>query len=146
MVNGSNQLEQAIAIACQAHLGQTDKAGEPYILHPLRVMLRLKSINERIVAVLHDVVEDSGVTLEDLRAHGFSREVLEAIDCLTRRTVESYEAFIDRIAVNVLATRVKIEDIKDNLDLTRLGAVQEGDLARARKYHRALSQLRAAMS
>jgi GTP diphosphokinase / guanosine-3',5'-bis(diphosphate) 3'-diphosphatase len=82
-------LERAIAIASGAHAGQVDKAGQPYILHPLRVMLRIASEAERIAEVLHDVMEDSGVTLELLRAEGFSSEIISAVDALTRRKGES---------------------------------------------------------
>jgi len=112
-------LEDAIALACRAHRGQVDKAGKPYILHPLRVMLRLEDPAAQIVAVLHDVVEDTPVTLADLRAEGYSGEICDAVDCLTRRPGEAYEAFISRAAANPLSRRVKLADLEDNMDPRR---------------------------
>jgi (p)ppGpp synthase/HD superfamily hydrolase len=138
-----NVLEAAIALACESHRGQTDKGGRPYILHPLRLMLGFDSTSEQVVAVLHDVVEDSSVTLEQLRELGFDSSVVDALDCLTRRRAESYDDFVDRVAGNPLATRVKLRDIQDNLDLSRLGTLNAEDLQRIAKYHRALVRLRA---
>jgi (p)ppGpp synthase/HD superfamily hydrolase len=137
-----SDLETAIGLACRVHLGQRDKAGQAYILHPLRLMLKLPNEDERIAAVLHDVVEDGDVSLDDLRQMGFAAPVVDAIDCLSRRPEETYEQFIGRIALNSLATRVKMEDLKDNMDLTRLGLVEDKDLERIGKYHRALMYLR----
>lgn len=138
-----SDLETAIGLACKVHLGQRDKAGQAYILHPLRLMLKLANDDERIAAVLHDVVEDGDVSLDDLRQMGYAEPVVAAIDCLSRRPEETYEQFIERIALNPLASRVKMEDLKDNMDLTRLGAVEDKDLERIGKYHRALMYLRA---
>jgi len=112
-------LEDAIVLACRAHRGQVDKAGKPYILHPLRVMLRLEDSAAQIVAVLHDVVEDTSVTLADLRAEGYSGEICDAVDCLSRRPGEAYEVFISRAAANPLARRVKLADLEDNMDPRR---------------------------
>jgi (p)ppGpp synthase/HD superfamily hydrolase len=118
-------LERAIIFAAQAHGGQTDKAGRPYILHPLRVMMRLSQQDRseddeaRIAAVLHDVVEDCEITLQHLAAHGYSSAVLMAIDALSRRDDERYAAYIMRLAENPLAVRVKIADLEDNLDPNR---------------------------
>ena len=134
-------LERAIALAAEAHAGQVDKAGAPYILHPLRLLLAVDAPTERIVAVLHDVVEDTLWTLEALRAEGFTREVLDAVEALTRRAGESYEAFIERVAANPLARRVKRADLADNLDLGRLPVVTEADLARLARYRAALARL-----
>ncbi len=136
-----NELDKAIAIACKAHEGQVDKAGQPYILHPLRLMLLIINQNERITAVLHDVVEDSDVSLKDLKAEGFSEDILEAINCLSKKTGENYDDFILRISKNDLASAVKIEDIKDNLDVTRIDNLSDEDLTRIKKYHRALKFL-----
>lgn len=136
-----SSLEKAINIATKAHAGQIDKAGKPYILHPLRVMFRVQTEVEMIVAVMHDVIEDSNFELGDLEKLGFSNEVMEAINCLTKRRGECYENFILRILENDLAARIKIEDIKDNLDLTRLHIVTHKDLQRVEKYHRALRVL-----
>ena len=136
-----SDLDQAISIATKAHTGQLDKAGQPYILHPLRLMLKFHAEDEMIVAVLHDVVEDSLFTLESLKEYGFSEIVINAIASLTKSKGESYEDFVSRVSNNDLARKIKIEDIKDNLDLTRLDKVTDKDLARVEKYHRALKRL-----
>lgn len=113
-------LEKAIQIAAQAHAGQTDKAGEPYILHPIRVMLRVQIENERIAAILHDVVEDSPVTLEDLAREGFSKEVIEAVDSLTKKKGETRIEAAHRAAANPIAKVVKLADNAENMDLSRI--------------------------
>lgn len=133
-------IQKALEIALQAHKDQVDKAGEPYILHPLRLMQAMSSEKEQIVAILHDVVEDSEWTLKALKLAGFSEEVIEALDCLTRRH-ESYPEFIERVIVNDLARKVKIADLKDNLDVTRMGSLDDKDLARVKKYHKSLKFL-----
>lgn len=137
----SDILIKAIALANKVHAGQFDKAGKPYILHPLRLMLKFNNEEEMIIAVLHDVIEDGEVTLEQLHELGISQQIITAIDCLTRRKGESYEEFITRIKPNNLARKVKIEDLKDNMDLTRLATVSEKDLLRIAKYHKALRVL-----
>lgn len=139
-----NALETAIALACELHRGQVDKAGRPYILHPLRLMLSFESTTEQIVAVLHDVVEDTAVTLDRLRDLGFDPDVVAAINALTRRDGETYEEFIDRVSVDPLATRIKLRDLRDNMDVYRLPHLGEIDLQRIAKYHRAMLQLTAA--
>ncbi len=128
-------IERAILIAAQAHSGQRDKAGAPYILHPLRLMMRMESEDAMIAAVLHDVVEDSDWTLERLREEGFSEEILQAVDCLTRRDDESYDEFIARARANPIARRVKIADLEDNMNVKRIGEMTQKDLARIEKYH-----------
>jgi len=130
-------LEKAILIAAQAHEGQTDKSGAPYILHPLRMMMRMESEAAMIAAVLHDVVEDSDWTLEQLRGEGFSEEVLKAVDCLTNRDGESYDEFIVRVQTSIIARQVKIADLEDNMNIKRIGEMSPKDLARIEKYHRA---------
>jgi len=127
----------AVAIAATAHQDQMDRANAPYILHPLRMMMRGQTMLEQIVAVLHDVVEDSDWTLEQLPSEGFPEEAIAAINCLTRRVDESYDEFIDRILVNPLATRVKRYDLEDNMTLTRLGALSDKDVDRLQRYHKA---------
>jgi (p)ppGpp synthase/HD superfamily hydrolase len=134
-------LEQAIALAVQAHLGQTDKAGQPYILHPLRLMLSLRSEDEQIVAVLHDVVEDTDLTLDALRQHGFPEHVVAAIGLLSKQPGDTYEAFIDRLSGNLLAVRVKLADLADNMNLSRLAHVGDKELARLQRYHAAWLKL-----
>lgn len=136
-----SQLERAISIANEVHAGQADKAGRPYILHPLRLMLRFTNEDEMITAILHDVIEDSAWTISDLLNSGFTQKVVNAVDCLTKREGESYEDFIERISKNDLAVKVKIEDIKDNLDLSRLESITPKDLDRVIKYHKALQKL-----
>ncbi len=138
---GASELDKAIAIASKAHTGQVDKAGQPYILHPLRLMLKFTNEEQRITAVLHDVVEDSDVSLNDLKSEGFSEKVIEAINCLSKKASENYDDFILRISKNDLASAVKIEDIKDNIDITRIDKLSSEDLARVDKYHRALKTL-----
>ena len=135
-------LERAIAIAAKAHAGKVDKAGAPYILHPLRVMLKLEGTEERIVAVLHDVVEDSDTTLEDLRNEGFSDVVVHAVDAVTIRSGESYDDFVRRAALNRIGRRVKLADLEDNSDLSRIPHPTEKDYARLAKYERAIQSIR----
>lgn len=135
-------LGRAIAIAAQAHEAQVDKGGAPYILHPIRVMNRVAPIDAKIVAVLHDVLEDCpGWTASRLLAQGFSREIVGALQVLTRRRGEDYELFIARCKANRLARLVKIADLRDNSDLTRIQEPTEADRARQAKYHRALFAL-----
>ena len=134
-------LERAIAIAAQAHEGQVDKAGAPYVLHPLRMMLAVKTPEARMAAVLHDVVEDTQVTLEQLRAEGFSDAVVEAVEALTKREGEDYEAFIRRVAPNPIAREVKLADLKDNSDLSRIAEPTERDRERIKKYRQAIATL-----
>lgn len=136
-------LERAIAIAAEAHAGQVDKAGEPYLLHPLRLMLQMETLAERIVAALHDVVEDSDWTIEDLRQEAFSEEILDAIESVTRRNGEAYGAFVARAGTNPIGRNVKLADLRDNSDLRRIPNPTERDLARVRKYERAIVALEA---
>ncbi len=127
-------LNKAIEIANRAHAGQIDKGGEPYILHPLRVMLSRENELERICAVLHDVVEDSDITFDDLRKEGFSEEVIAVLDCLTKRDGESYDTFINRVLSNQTACHVKLADLRDNMNLTRIESPTEKDIERIQKY------------
>ena len=113
-------VEAAIRVALTAHAGQVDKGGQPYILHPLRVMLACKTPTEQAVAALHDVVEDSGLSLASIETL-FGGEIAEAVDALTRREGEIYAHFIERCAANPLARTVKLADLADNMDLGRLG-------------------------
>jgi (p)ppGpp synthase/HD superfamily hydrolase len=133
-----SDLTTAIKIACDVHADQKDKAGEPYILHPLRLMQRFKDKSTMIVAVLHDVIEDSQHDLGFLKAQRFDEGILEAVDAITKRKDEAYIDFIERLSFNDMAVKVKIEDLKDNLDLTRLKSIDSKDLERIDKYHKAL--------
>ncbi len=130
-------IERAIAIAAEAHAGQTDKAGEPYVLHPLRVMLDLDGADDQIAGVLHDVVEDSEWTLEALRKEGFSETILMAVDSVTRRGDETYEAFVRRAAQNEIGRRVKLADLTDNMDLSRIKTPGPKDHERMERYRKA---------
>ncbi len=134
-------LERAIALAATLHAGQVDKAGAPYILHPLRVMLRMTTEEDCIAAVLHDVIEDCGVTPEVLLAEGFAPAVVEAVGYLTKLKIdgveESYDAFIRRVAMNPIARRVKLGDLDDNMDLSRIAQPTSKDVARSEKYRKA---------
>jgi (p)ppGpp synthase/HD superfamily hydrolase len=135
-------LEDAILLAARAHRGQTDRYGEPFILHPLRVMMRLDSEVEKIVGILHDLVEKTPMTFETLRAAGYSDDILAALDCVTRRSDESYEEFVERSATNPLATRVKLADVEDNMDLRRAQEVRPDDAERLTRHVRAWNVLR----
>lgn len=141
-----NPLERAIFIAVQAHAGAKDKAGKAYILHPLRMMMKMSTEAQRVVAVLHDVVEDSDWTIEGLRSEGFTEEVLTAVDHLTKRQGEDYEDFVRRAVSDPLALRVKIADLEDNLDQSRLKDLTEQDRARIARYEKALAYAQARLA
>ena len=130
-------LEDAIALAVKAHKGQVDKADQVYILHPLRVMFAVDGEIARMVAVLHDVIEDSDTTLDDLLAMGYPNEVISALDCLTRREDESYMEFVQRAKVNPIAREVKLADMEDNMDIRRLTQITDKDRERLNRYRNA---------
>lgn len=130
-------LEQGMIVAAKAHMGQLDKGGQPYILHPVRVMLQCKTIEEKTVALLHDVLEDTPVTVADLRQAGFPEEVVDAVVCLTKGEQEDYMAYIERVCNNPLAMGVKLADLADNMDLKRLPGLTPRDFQRLEKYIRA---------
>jgi (p)ppGpp synthase/HD superfamily hydrolase len=136
-------LERAICIAAEAHAGVPDKGGAPYILHPLRMMLTLSTTEERIVAVLHDVCEDRPDlwTLEKLRAEGFSEEIIRALDSVTKREKEVYEDFALRAAADPIGRSVKLADLKDNCDLSRISNPSDKDRERIDKYRRAIASI-----
>jgi len=133
-------LARAIEIAASAHKNQADKGGSPYILHPIRVMMSLDTEDEKIVGVLHDVVEDSDVwNFKRLREEGFEENILSALKSVTKVSGdEDYQQFIKRAGQNEIGRNVKIADIKDNLDVTRIGTLNEKDLLRINKYKEAL--------
>jgi (p)ppGpp synthase/HD superfamily hydrolase len=137
-------LEKAIGLAVQAHQGQRDRYQSPYILHALRVMARVQTLPEKIVAVLHDVVEDTPWTFQDLQAQGFPQEILAALDCLTKRPAEPYESLIARAALNPLACRVKVADLEDNMDLRRYAQFGPPEAKRLARYLAAWETLTAA--
>lgn len=139
-----NMLGKAISIAADGHLGVEDKGGKPYILHPIRLMMRLRTDDQELmsIAILHDVVEDTEWTLQQLSNLGFSKRIIDALDCLTHREGESYDDYIERIGTNIDAIRVKLEDLRDNSDITRLRGLTDKDLLRTRKYHRSFVRLK----
>lgn len=134
-------ISKAEFIAKKAHEGQVDKAGEPYFNHPERVANNFAGEEEVMVALLHDVVEDSEITLEQLKAEGFSDTVLEALDAITRREGETYEEFICRVKENTIALKVKLADLLDNMNVLRLPTLTDTDLQRIAKYHKAYRYL-----
>jgi hypothetical protein len=136
-------LERATGIAAKTHEGRVDKAGAPYISRPLRMMLRLTTPDDMISAVLHDVVEGSGLSLEALRAEGFSETIIGAIDSVARRLEEPYEAFVLRAASNPIGRRLKLADLEDNSDLSRISNPEPRDYERIEKYLRAIEMVRA---
>jgi (p)ppGpp synthase/HD superfamily hydrolase len=137
-------LERAIIIAAEGHAGIKDKGGAPYILHPLRMMLGLSSIDERIVAVLHDVCEDCpGWTFDRLRAEGFSDHIIAALDAVTKRGGEDYDDFARRAAANSIGRNVKLADLADNCDLSRISKPTDVDYQRIEKYRRAIKLIHA---
>lgn len=138
---GQGTLERAIEIAARTHAGQTDKGGAPYILHPLRVMLRVAPGAQQIVAVLHDVVEDSDVTFEDLEREGFAAEVINGLRAVTKVEGESYEDFVARAALDPVGKAVKLADLMENSDLSRIAEPSQKDLERVEKYGRAIRYL-----
>ena len=135
-------IERAIKMAVDAHMGQKDKAGAPYILHPLRVMASVEGEAEKIVAMLHDVVEDTSITIEDLERAGFSTEVCDGVKALTKIDGELYEAYLERVKHNPIANRVKLADIQDNMNLLRLPELTPELFQKYDKYHRAWNYLR----
>jgi (p)ppGpp synthase/HD superfamily hydrolase len=137
-------LELSISIAVNVHRGQFDKAGIPYILHPLRVMNGVKKVNEKIVGVLHDTIEDhpDKISFEYLRNEGFPEDVIAALDSVTRRKGETYTEFIYRVKENSIGRKVKIVDLRDNSDLFRVHALEDKHLKLMKRYHNAMMILR----
>ena len=139
--NRMSTLESAIEIAVSAHKGQTRKDGSPYILHPLRLMMSVQSESEKIVAILHDVVEDTDVTLAQIQQKGFSDEVVDALRLVTHNPSQTYDDYISDIARNPIATAVKLADLKDNSNLFEIPEPKAKDFERLEKYHKAFKRL-----
>ena len=137
-------LEKAIALAATQHAGQLDKGGQPYILHPLRLMLQFSNPTLQIIAVLHDILEDTATTAEDLKALGFSVEIIQAIQALTKQTGESRLQAAKRTTLNPLATQVKYVDVLDNMNLSRINNPTARDFARLEEYKEVLEILKQA--
>lgn len=129
-------LERAIQIAVKAHAGQIDKAGEPYILHPLRLMFAVNGTYPRMAAVLHDVVEDTSITIDNLKAEGFPAEVIEAVQALTKQKGESRIEAAKRASENSISRTVKLADVTDNMDITRISQPTEKDYLRLKEYEK----------
>lgn len=142
MITVMHLIELALRLALEAHAGQRDRSGEPYILHPIRVMGALEGDAARAAALLHDVVEDSDTTLDDLRRAGVPESVVQAVDALTKREGEHYDSYLDRVIADPLARLVKRSDVRDNLRVERLPEVGQGDVARLNRYLGALRRLR----
>jgi (p)ppGpp synthase/HD superfamily hydrolase len=136
-------VEDAIALAARAHHGQSypSPEREPYIFHPLRIMLSLGNAADQIVAVLHDAVEDTDLELRDLVEAGYRPEIVAAVDSLTHRDHESYDEYIERVATNEVACRVKLADLRDNLANNRRLPTSPGNAERIARYERALERL-----
>src|SRR5690606_9746285 len=130
-------------LALRAHSGQTDRYGQPYILHPLFIMQQMDTEAERIAAVLHDVVEDSDITLDDLRVEGFPAEAIEAVRLLTHDKSEtSYEAYIATLKPNAIARKIKLADLQHNMDIRRMDRVRPEDVERLQRYRQAWETLK----
>jgi (p)ppGpp synthase/HD superfamily hydrolase len=144
-MNRSELLAKMLVIATNAHAGQFDKGGMPYILHCLKVMHYLKSDDEELqcIALGHDLIEDTDVTYKDLREARFSERVIVGIDCLTKRLGEAYEDYKERVYTNRDAMTVKLCDLRHNTDIRRLKGVREKDLERMAKYHRFYLEIQA---
>ncbi|MBD3225154.1 MAG: HD domain-containing protein [Caldithrix sp.] len=136
-------LDRALQIAVNVHKGQKDKFGEPYILHPLRLMQRMATIDEKIIAVLHDVIEDSSLTTNDLLKEGFNDTIVHVVDLLSKREGEKYDHYISRLQSDAIARKIKLADLEDNMDLTRIHQMGEEDRRRLSRYHKAWLTLKA---
>lgn len=134
MLSYNEQLQFALELAIKKHKNQTDKSGKPYILHPLHVMENVKSDDAKIVAILHDIIEDTDVTEEYLLKAGLSKHIVDAIVMLTKPYEEDYMDYIKKLNTNPLAKEVKLADLNHNMDLRRLSTLKERDLDRSRKY------------
>ena len=134
MMGTNDLLEKALLIATKAHAGQTDKTGADYIFHPIRVSCRCLTDEEKIVALLHDTIEDTEVTADYLLSEGFPHNIVDAILSVTRNEDERYDDFIKRCRLNPIGRQVKLHDLEDNMDISRLSQVTEKDLERLNKY------------
>ena len=136
----ANSYYKALSISRKAHKDQVDLSGKPYYLHPLYVSKRVKGKKAKIVALLHDVIEDTNISLSFLAKY-FTKDICDAVDLLTRKPHERYDIYIYKIKENSLARAVKIEDLKHNMDITRLPYITARDLERLEKYHYAYKEL-----
>ena len=133
-MNKKELYDKALQIAIKAHEGQKDKSGRNYVMHPIRVSERCKTIDAKIVALLHDTIEDTDVTEDYLKTEGFPQEIIDAIKLVTRKEDETYQQFIERAANNAISREVKISDLEDNMDIRRLTEISDKSVERLRKY------------
>ena len=136
-----SQATKAHEVAKKAHFGQTDRAGIDYIKHPETVASFVATDEEKAVAYLHDVIEDTSLTLLDLKKEGFSKNIVEAVDILTKKKGQDYQSYLNLVKKNELARVVKLADLRHNSDLTRLPLITEKDLERNKKYSSAITFL-----
>ena len=141
MKDYSELVDLALKIAIRAHEGQKDKLGREYVMHPIRVAERCKDPKAKIVALLHDTLEDTDVTGEYLREQGFPEEIVEGILSVTKQEGETYEEFVRRASINPIGKEVKMADLEDNMDIRRLKEITDEDVKRLRKYLRAWQYL-----
>lgn len=134
-------ISKALLFATTGHINQIDKGGEDYILHPIRIMQNMDTIEEKLVAILHDTMEDCKATEEDLKNIGMPKDVIEAVKVLTKEKREDYSQYIKRVKQNSIARRVKIADLEDNMNLKRIKSPTEKDFERFKKYQRAYDYL-----
>ncbi len=135
------QLQNAISLATSAHFGQYDKAGAPYILHPMRVMMRMPTVEGKIVAIGHDVIEDTSITIADLVKEDWPDECVCSIDSMTKCVSETYTAYLDRVISDLLASECKLEDMRDNSNIYRLQKVAKHHLRMIAKYHKGATRI-----
>ena len=141
-MNYDELFDRAMQIAIRAHMGQKDMAGRDYVMHPIRVAERCKDPRAKIVALLHDTIEDTPVTAEYLRGEGFPEEIILGVLSVTKRDdEEEYDDFVARAAENAIGREVKIADLEDNMDIRRLKEINDKDVERLRKYLRAWQYL-----
>jgi (p)ppGpp synthase/HD superfamily hydrolase len=133
-MNDTGMIEKALSLALKAHKGQTDRNGAPYILHPLKVGLGAMNDIEMMAGILHDVVEDSATTLDDLRSEGFPEDVLTIVDYMTKREGEVWEDYIRRIMEHEPSMQVKLRDLEQNMDTTRITSFGDRDQERFTRY------------
>lgn len=134
-------VDLALKVATKAHEGQKDKAGVDYINHPKTVASMVDTDAEKAVAFLHDVVEDTDITLADLKQMGFSEEIVDAVSCITKNRSETYDGYISRVLKNPIALKVKIADMTHNSDISRIQEPTEEDLKRCKKYKEKINTL-----
>ncbi len=139
----TKQIVKALNIAYDAHNGQLDKGGVPYIFHPYYIAIKMDSEDEIITAILHDVVEDTEVTMDDLYNMGFKKEVIDALKLLTHRKDVEYMDYIKNISNNNIARKVKLADLEHNSDISRIDKKSKKDYDRLDKYKKAIEYLKA---